>query len=204
MAADPPQKRRLGKSIRTRWKVAQEISLQILELGCVFDQSGIDIFFLNRPPLHNLKDGDELSRSFGSKPGISNKTPLLATLRKAVEYSEGEKPVLLTILTDGAPDEGTQAFSDEVKRIVSRKSTTRIFKIQIIALTDDAQVIGWLDALDSEFKEVDVTSEYHTELEQVLRSGRVTKFTPGDWLMKARFGPLLPQYDELDESETAA
>lgn len=40
----------------TRWNEAQEFILNILDYAIALDEDGIDLFFLNRPPLFNVND----------------------------------------------------------------------------------------------------------------------------------------------------
>ena len=72
-------------------------------------------------------------------------------------------------------------------------------KIQIMACTDDEVEMAWLNLLDCELPGVDVTDDYYAELQEVMRAGRVRKFTRGDWCLKAMLGPVLRRFDNLDE-----
>ena len=71
----------------------------------------------------------------------------------------GEKPVLLFILTDGVPDNGPGEFCREISRLVNKQSTRHTFRVQIMACTGDDDAVGYLNGLDKDFKEVDVTDE---------------------------------------------
>merc|ERR1719316_2196798 len=55
MASQPPSERKLGAPIPTRWDELKETCSLLVELGACFDESGLDIFFLNRPPLREVK-----------------------------------------------------------------------------------------------------------------------------------------------------
>merc|ERR1719215_430535 len=98
--------RMLGQSYATRWDELKETVSLMIDLGLCFDQSGIDVYFLNRPPVQRVKSisSKAFVDSFASPPRGS--TPLTETLARVVRECGGEKPVLLFILTDGVPNGG--------------------------------------------------------------------------------------------------
>jgi len=197
MASVPPSMRQLGAPTPSRWDELRETCGLLAELGNCFDESGLDFFFLNRRPISNVKGVRDLSACFANKP--SGSTPLTECLRGVVKATEGEKPVLLFILTDGEPNGGAAAFCQEMKKVVKKQSTSRTFKVQIMACTDDEEAVSWMNDLDAHFDEVDVTDDYYSEKAEVLKAGRVTKFTRGDWLIKAMLGPVSKKFDAWDE-----
>merc|ERR1712151_1316435 len=74
-------------------------------------------------------------------------------------------------------------------------------RIQIMACTPEDEEIEWLNDLDAELGELDVTDDYYAERAQVLRSGRASRFTRGDWCMKAMLGPVSRKFDQWDEGD---
>jgi len=200
MASQPPTERKLGAYIPTRWDELKQTCELLVELGNCFDESGLDIFFLNRPALKDVKSASDpaLVAAFNSRPGGS--TPLTECLRGVIKAVEGERPVLLFIMTDGEPNGGVGPFCVEVEKVVKKKSTTLTVKIQIMACTDDDGAVGWLNDLDAKFTEVDVTDDYHSERAEVLAAKKVGQFTRGDWLIKSLLGPISDKFDAWDES----
>lgn len=199
MASLPPSERRLGAAIPTRWDELRETCSLLVELGCCFDETGLDIFFLNRPALSEVKSAKDPSfvKAFDARP--SGSTPLTECLRSVVSTMGGERPVILFILTDGEPNGGAHLFNQEMERVVKKKSTSKTFRVQVMACTDDEEAVGWLNDLDERFTEVDVTDDFHSERQEVLRAGKVKKFTRGDWLIKALLGPVSTKFDAWDE-----
>jgi len=199
MASAPPSERKLGAAIPTRWDELRETCSLLVELGCCFDESGLDIFFLNRPALSEVKSARSPAfiSAFEARPAGS--TPLTECLRAVVSKVGGERPVILFILTDGEPNGGPYAFCQEMERVVKKKSTRATFKVQVMACTDDDEAVGWLNDLDEKFTEVDVTDDFYSERQEVLRAGKVKRFTRGDWLIKALLGPVSTKFDAWDE-----
>lgn len=197
----PPAQRQLGKPSKTRWEELKETVNLIIEIGCCFDHSGLDIFFLNRGDIEGVRSSADprLVAAFSSNPRGS--TPLTETLGRVAAKSGGERPVLLFVLTDGVPDGGVPRFLTAVRRLVRKESTPHTFRLQIMACTDDEDAVGWLDTIDAEFAEVDVTDDYYSEMIQVLKQARrINKFTRGDWAVKAMLGPIVSKFDRYDET----
>jgi hypothetical protein len=204
MSSVPAHQRKLGQTSKTRWDELQDTVGLIVELGACFDASGLDIFFLNRPPISGVTSASDqqLIRSFACPPQGS--TPLTETMQKVAKTCGGEKPVLLFILTDGEPNGGATNFCKELSRLVKKQSTSHTFKVQIMACTADEDAVAWLNDVDHQFKEVDVTDDYHSEMLEVLKGAKkVNKFTRGDWCMKAMLGPVSSKFDAWDEKKQA-
>jgi len=198
--AAPVSQRRLGEKSVTRWEELRETVSLIVEIGSCFDKTGLDVFFLNRPSVHNVTSASDprFVNAFHAPP--KGGTPLTEMMSSVARQCGGERPVLLFILTDGEPSGGTAKFYNELKRLVRKESTSSTFKVQIMACTGDEEAVGWLDQVDREFTEVDVTDDYYSEMLQVLKHARkVNKFTRGDWCMKAMLGPISSKFDGWDE-----
>jgi len=89
---------------------------------------------------------------------------------------------------------------EKLKRAIVEKGV----RFQIMACTGDEKEVAWLNEFDEAFDEVDVTDDYESEKEEVLRAGRVQSFSRGDWIMKALLGPVVKSYDAADEAPTTA
>jgi len=203
-----PQQRVLGQRSNSRWEELRETLGIVIDIGSCFDKDGIDVTFLNREGITGLKSSKDprFIETFSRPPNGS--TPMVRTLKSLVakvnNQADKERPILLIILTDGEPDEGPRAFTSELRSLVKKQSTPCTFKVQIMACTGDDDAVGWLNAVDDEFKEVDVTDDYYSEKHEVLE---VTKsrqtFTRGDWCMKAMLGPISQKFDSMDQGAGA-
>merc|ERR1712032_477314 len=187
-----------GESARSRWGELQDCLSLFVDIANCFDKSGADIFFLNREKINVKNVSDACFAEAFAKPPAGT-TPLTPILRRVEEECGGEKPVLLFILTDGAPDDGAEAFIDEMRRMVKKESTQYTFKIQLMACTGDEKSLEWMDRIDRDLLGVDCTDDYFSEREQVLRTGKVDAFTRGDWCLKAMLGPVSSKFDGWDE-----
>merc|ERR1740121_501766 len=198
MASSKTKDLKMGEPARTRWgELKQTISL-FVDLAACFDESGIDIFFLNRGKINAKSATDACFTDAFTKPPAGT-TPLTETLMRVVVECGGEKPVLLFMLTDGVPDGGVKPFEEEMRRVVNKQSTQHTFKLQLMACTSDEKSIMWMDHLDKDLPGVDCTDDYFAERDQVLRTRKIEKFTRGDWCLKAMLGPLCQKFDGWDE-----
>merc|ERR1712039_649141 len=173
----------------------------IVDLGNCFDKSGLDIFFLNRPELRNVKSKTQPDFHKVWKQPPDGSTPLTECIKRLAQECGSERPILLFILTDGEPDGGPGPFIDEVRKLVTKQSTNKTFKVQIMVCTPSEGEVSWLNDLDAALKEVDVTDDYYVEKSQVMSAGKVKKFTRGDWCLKALLGPVSNKFDMWDEKK---
>eukprot|EP00429_Kryptoperidinium_foliaceum_P028920 CAMPEP_0176151558 /NCGR_PEP_ID=MMETSP0120_2-20121206/77401_1 /TAXON_ID=160619 /ORGANISM="Kryptoperidinium foliaceum, Strain CCMP 1326" /LENGTH=235 /DNA_ID=CAMNT_0017488535 /DNA_START=14 /DNA_END=721 /DNA_ORIENTATION=+ len=158
-SALPPEMRKLGSHGPTRWEELQHTMSEIVELASCFDDSGVDIFFLNRPPILGVR---------------------------------------CTVADPRFRQAFAARFAKAIRKLLDSDSTSRL-RVQIMACTGNDSDIGWLNKLDSELDELDVTDDYYTESSEVVRAGLAKRFTRGDWLMKAMLGPISAKFDKWDE-----
>ncbi|KAJ9450416.1 hypothetical protein DIPPA_03496 [Diplonema papillatum] len=172
---------------------------RIAEVACCFDDDGIDVYFLNRNPVFNVSSCSDprLIAAFQARP--TGRTPLTQTIKKVIQDKKHtEKPLLLLIATDGEPDHGPGEFKLVIEQAIKKKIP--ICKFQILACTAEDDQIAWINDFDDAFYEVDATDDFYSERAEILRTGRLQKFTRGDWVMKALLGPILRMFDEWDEA----
>ncbi len=74
----------------------------ISELAIVMDPNGIDLYFLNRPPVLNVTDSRVVSQQFSQPPhGLTPITPALRKILAAKRSVSYEKKLVVVIATDG-------------------------------------------------------------------------------------------------------
>eukprot|EP01060_Flectonema_neradi_P036861 TRINITY_DN7242_c4_g1_i1.p1 TRINITY_DN7242_c4_g1~~TRINITY_DN7242_c4_g1_i1.p1 ORF type:complete len:523 (+),score=106.73 TRINITY_DN7242_c4_g1_i1:40-1569(+) len=194
----PVSERKLGQPNPSRWDELKNTMYQIIELACIFDEDGVDVYFLNRPHVRGIRSRDDpnLMAALQEKP--SGTTPLTETLLEVMQdYNDKEKPVLVIIATDGEPNGGPAPFVSVITKAIKTLPTP--FKFQIMACTDDDDQVGWLNTFDDLLDEVDVTDDYISERREVLAAGRCTQFKRSDWVIKALLGPISRKFDAWDE-----
>lgn len=201
LPAAPASQRTLSSAgPATRWDELKTTVALIVDIATCFDPSGLDFFFLNRGYLQGIRSSQDPQFLSAFASGPRGSTPLTESLRMVANEYRGEKPVLLFILTDGEPNGGAKAFEKELKKLVTKKTTDRTFKVQIMACTGDDDAVGYLNDIDEKFGKVDVTDDYYSEMQEVLKkTRRVNRFTRGDWCMKAMLGPISTKFDAWDE-----
>ncbi|CAK9104811.1 Ankyrin-2 [Durusdinium trenchii] len=192
LASQPATQRSLFAESKTRWQELQESVTLLVELANCFDKTGVDLFFLNRGLIDGVKTPKDERLAAAFRRSAAGGTPLTQSLRIVAEHCEGERPILLMIFTDGEPNGGVRQFEKELKRLVTKKSSDKTFKVQIMACTSDQDAVGYLNEIDEKFGKVDVTDDYYSEMQEVVMKARKRpQFTRGDWLMKARGAMVL-------------
>jgi hypothetical protein len=187
--ADPFAKR------STRWDELRGAVKLILECATALDKSGVDVYFLNRPPLLNVVSPTQVLDCFQYPPqGYTPTVRVLNQICQARAADLAEKKILLILATDGQPtdDNGNirlQEFVDFMKR------RHQNLYVSICVQTDDEDVVKYLDGMVHHgYPRLEVTDDYRTERKQALGKGE-RSFTFGDYIAKIMLGPIFGSYD---------
>lgn len=193
---------------QTRWDELRETIKVVVEIATTLDQDGVDLFFLNRLPIRNVTQPEEIERAFQDTP--SGYTPLARVLREVLNAKRGvleghrehRKKVLILIATDGEPtDERGNPDRTTVRHILQKERIPRgSVHVSFVACTDDSAVMDVLNEWDRSLHDLDVVDDYHSERAEVLAAqGVAFPFSRGDWVCKILLGSVDPDIDNLDE-----
>ena len=185
---------------QTRWTELRHTMSLVVDLAAALSDRGVDVHFLNRPPVLGVRAACEIQVAFDHAPPAGF-TPLSRALSGVLGARARERPLLLLIATDGQPtDDGGNV--DIPRFIATLKSKAPNVFVQIMACTDDDASIAYLAAVDRDVPRVDVTDDFVSERAEILRAqGRNFHFTFGDYVVKALLGPVDPMFDQLDHAE---
>lgn len=197
------------QAIPSRWEELKKRVMEIVEIATCLDQDGIDLYFLNRPPVYNVHDNDTAMACFAEPP--RGYTPLTQCYQRVLDekLASAEASVLVVLATDGEPNamdpNGTwRRDSQRFRQLLQTRGGYRPAKCPtaIMACTDSEAEVGWLNELDDSIQNLDVIDDYRSEREEVLRvQGRRFPFTAGDYVVKTLLGAIDPLYDNLDEKK---
>ncbi len=74
----------------------------VTEIAAVMDSNGVDIYFLNRPPILNVTDARLVAHEFNKPPqGLTPITPALRSILAVKRNVSYEKKLIVLIATDG-------------------------------------------------------------------------------------------------------
>ncbi|CAF3893340.1 unnamed protein product [Adineta steineri] len=193
----------VDNSPRTRWDELREFVRIILEIGIIFDESGVDIYFLNREPILNVKNPETIDHAFAKSP--YGYTPLVRTLKNIFQLPATrrgyDKKALVFVATDGAStdDEGNVNV-DELKHLMNVERQVNTTFVKFLICTDDRNCVDYLYDWDKTMKNVDVTDDFHTERKRVHQwQGTNFQFSKGEYIVKALIGAIDQKMDDLDE-----
>lgn len=187
----------------TRWDELRSIVQIIIEIGTIFDSNGVDVHFLNRPPMPNVTDSRQVVESFIQRP--AGLTPLTAALRRIFQSSaskpNSDKRLLVFIATDGAPTDANGTVDiQSLEHVMRNERNPNTTYVTFLACTDDEGSVSYLSQWDRTMMNVDVVDDYKTEREEVRRNkGYNFPFSFGDYVAKALLGAVDPTMDSLDE-----
>jgi hypothetical protein len=182
----------------TRWEELKSVVKMVINIATIFDDDGIDIYFLNRENYYNVTSDECISNIFNELPYGS--TPLTEKLYNIFQkYKFNEKPVLIIIATDGLPTNNGLLDLYNFNRCVSNKNHNK-FYISFLACSDDDCDIEYLNELDRNVPNVDTLDDYNSEKKEVLRiQGADFKYTFSEHIVRLLLGPICLELDSLDE-----
>lgn len=182
---------RVDGTAKTRWDELKEVVQMVIDLGGVLDQTGIDIMFLNRPGMDNVRQFSQVEHLFRNRP--SGSTPLGERLQEASRKKGPFKPMLLIVATDGVPDN-----MKNFKKFLKHRDPN--IYISILACSDKERDVGYLNKLDKKIPNLDVLDDYRSERKEVLKKqGKHFPYSFGDHVARMLLGPVYQKYDQLDE-----
>jgi hypothetical protein len=189
---------------RTRWDELRDIVKMVLKIGVIFDSNGVDIYFLNRGSFLKVKDPQVVNRFFQTPP--NGYTPLVPVLNKIftsqLANPRRDKKLLVFVATDGVPtDEDGNENVHELERAMRETRRVETTYVSFLLCTDDRTCVDYLNEWDQIMPNVDVTDDFHTEREKILRYSKKVdnRFSRGDYVVKALIGAIDPEIDGLDE-----
>jgi len=194
----------IDSSGNTRWTELKQTVKILTEITTVFDPNGVDIYFLNRPPLTNVTDHSIITQAFDNPP--NGLTPICPVIRKVFEDKKHviiDRKLLVIIATDGVPTD-TSGYPDEklLKRILETERTDKMY-VTFMACTDDKSTLNYMNNWDKTIPRVDVVDDYNNEKQEIKKiKGQDYKFSYGDWVVKSLIGSIDASVDNLDETSS--
>lgn len=185
----------------TRWSELRHTMSIVVDLATTLSSSGVDCFFLNRPPVMGVRSAMDIQAAFDHAPpqGYTPLTRVVSGILAAKGRPGAERKLLLLIATDGQPtdDRGNVDIASFIS--VLKGKASHVF-VQIMACTDDDDSIAYLERVDKNVPRVDVCDDYITEKREILNvQGHGFHFSFGDYVVKALLGPVDSYFDGLDE-----
>jgi hypothetical protein len=88
----------------TRWDEMKQAGIIITELASCLDADGVDVFFLNRPPIRGVSSANQITVAFQHPPqGFTPTTRTLSTIFQEKAAVIKERKLLIVLITDGQP-----------------------------------------------------------------------------------------------------
>lgn len=190
------------RSLQTRFQELKGTVSTVVEVVSLSSSGGVDVYFLNRPPVLNVTNVTMLNDSFVPKP--SGYTPIYKVLKKVFDTNRillSEKKLLVILATDGEPtdDFGNTDFQKKLIYDLLMSRHEKIF-VSILACTDDDESIDYLNEWDNKIPRLDVVDDFYSEKKKILSvQGPSFSFSRGDYVVKAILGSSVKEIDTLDE-----
>jgi len=180
----------------TRWGELKKLAAACINIVTCINPSGLDLYFLNRPPVLGVTDTSRLAGVFQQLP--SGSTPLYRALKDlyaATSSVPDSTQILLLVLTDGEPSDCSR---DQFFQICCAKR--RNVHLSFAELTDQADDMEWLDAFDNKIPNFDNTDDYREELQRIRQlQGPTFPFTYTHYVIKILLATFVKFYFNLDQ-----
>ncbi|KAK1061909.1 hypothetical protein LTR74_010701 [Friedmanniomyces endolithicus] len=207
-----------------RIKDLQLIMQRVAFAATLFDDDGIDVRFMNDDDmplnmLSGLRSEQQVEQLLNGKR-YKGLTPFGTQLRKKVidpmlipklRSGRMEKPLLIISITDGQPaGENANELMDTVRYAIEtarQMNYNGAVAFQFAQVGNDQKATEFLAKLDNDpliGKEVDCTSNYENESEEMARAQPPVDLTPDLWMLKLILGAIDPSYDTKDEKSNMA
>ena len=143
-----------------------------VDLASALDSDGVDVYFLNRPPILHVTDSSQLKPIFANPP--KGPTPITRVLRQVLNAKRAEvqeRKLLVVIATDGQPtdDYGTTDIETLEHVLLHERNPIDRIVISFCACTDDDEAIGYLSRWDEKIPFLDVSDDYRSERAEIQR-----------------------------------
>jgi uncharacterized protein YegL len=140
---------------KTRWQAAEEFTVGLIGTLAQLDKDGVDVITFGGGIKHypNVADASTVSNIFKEQQPMGG-TPTAEALTKALELANGDggKPDLITIVTDGEPND-----KEAVKKLIIQASNAlekdEDLTILFLQVGDNVQAREWLASLDDNLTE---------------------------------------------------
>ena len=174
----------------TRWTELMGDVASIVQLVTALNpQQGVDVHFMNRSGLLGVTDASQLAPLFAAMP--TGNTPMVSSLRRMYDiYSSVAGRVLIILITDGEPSDGTY---DELFSALMNKPAS--FFVSLVECNDNEEEMDYLTGWDTRIARFHNQEDYGEELRLVRQvQGQNTKFTRANYVQMIVLSPIYPQY----------
>ena len=182
----------------SRWEKLKQVVNSIIDIGTVYNENGIDLYFLNRPKILNIKTKEQVHYIFDILP--KGETPLTKRFNQILnDYKNNSKPLLIIILTDGVPYVNCKYDLNNFTNILKKKDNSKTY-ISFLACSDNLDDIGYLNKLNNKQRNIYVLNDYYLEYKKIIKvRGNNFKYSFGNHIVRLLLGSLIPKLNKLDK-----
>lgn len=183
----------------TRWDELKITVGIVVDIAATMDRNGVDVYFLNRPPIKNITNHSQLDATFSVKP---NGGTCIVPILRSILHVKTDSPRLIILATDGQPtDNFGNINTHELKTVLQYERGPNDY-MTILACTDEDDVMSYLNGWDRDLPRLDVVDDYYSERKEILCvQGNNFVFSFGDYVVKMLMGSVDKWFDGLDEEK---
>lgn len=187
-------KTNLLNSQRSRWDVIRLMTNICIEIGRIFVRRGVDMYFLNKVPILQVKDLETADQIMNRAP--SGYTPLVPVLKYIFNLPPTrighDKKQLVIILTDGAPtDQNNRENLHEFEDLMRNEREPRTTFVNVLVCNENHDYANILRSWTQTMNNFAVMDHYEDEINWVrAEHGPHCRLSFGAFMAKMMTGAL--------------
>ena len=184
------------KNFETRWDELKYIINLLISLLTLYNNNGINIHFLNRGIIENVRYEEEAKYFFFDLP--FGETPLTSKLSEIFyNYKDSNKKILIIITTDGAPTYKNKLDLANFKKILQNMDYNK-FIVTFLACSDNSQDILYLKDLNN-IRGINVLNNYKLEKKEIKKiQGNSFDYSLEDHITRLILQPICEDLNDLN------
>ena len=186
-------------NVITRIDEVKIIIDMLINITKIYDEEGLDIHFLNKNPLFNVRNYEHIQNIIDRVP--SGHTPLRHIVKGIFHYYKYyEKPILLVIATDGLPtdNKGNENLVPFVE-LLKKRDHDRYY-VSFLSCSEVEEDMHYLTKLNKDIEHLSILNTYNKENNIITTiKGASYRYTKGDHLARLLLTPIVKNIDIVEE-----
>ena len=186
---------------KTRYDELKSVIKIVVEISAIFNDDGIDIYFLNRDPVFCVNSTVNIDDILKDKPHRQKRLTECCS-QIFSRFNQSENPVLFVIATGSVPiDECGNIDISNFSCCINNRNIDNI-NISLLSCSYANNTIAYLNKYDNKEKNVDTLDDYLSEKKKIINAhGSNCSYSLGHHTARLLIAPLFPEIGCLYESK---
>lgn len=183
----------------SRYDEIKSIIKILIDMALIYDNDGLDLYFLNKNPVYDIKKYRQIEHILDKTPG--GHTPLKHITKQIfLKYKYEIKPVLVVFATDGIPTDinGNEKLVEFVECL--KKRNKEKYYLSFLSCSNRDEDNYYLKKLNKDIDNLSVLDTYSKEKNIITNiKGRSFRYTLGDHIARLLLTSIVEKIDIIEE-----